>query len=325
MSRLELVVTAGDAAGKKLEIESELVIGRGEGTDLTLDDPEVSRRHAAIRPLGPGAEIEDLGSTNGTFVNGRRLDDPASIGPGDEIRIGQTTLSIETDVRSAETMTEGSQPAPSASTTPIRIDSGNVPRWEPAANRGEPRLARQPLRSSTDELSVGRGQSILDRLPPLPIRWIAAGAIVLVVAIILFRVVFGGGGTVSKKDFVAAADKICHSTSVKARDFDPGSARTPGALSRASSHLVKVRKAGLAKIKRLDQPKGTKKLKHFYRAAGNTTRAVKRLGAAAHVGNKKRRNNAIHSARSRLRKAQTKEKKAAKAYKLDKCGSLIGV
>jgi pSer/pThr/pTyr-binding forkhead associated (FHA) protein len=79
----------------KLRIEDrELVIGR-EGADVNVDDQEASRRHAVVRPAGGGAEIEDLGSLNGTFVNGARIDGPTALSTGDEVRIGSTVLVVE--------------------------------------------------------------------------------------------------------------------------------------------------------------------------------------------------------------------------------------
>ena len=56
-----LVVTQGSLTGQRLELEGELVIGR-EGVAVTIDDSELSRRHAAVRPVQGGFEIEDLGS-----------------------------------------------------------------------------------------------------------------------------------------------------------------------------------------------------------------------------------------------------------------------
>ena len=68
-----LIFTKGPRTGQRLEPEGELVIGR-EGAAVTIEDSELSRRHAAVRPVEGGIEIEDLGSLNGTFVNGRRID-----------------------------------------------------------------------------------------------------------------------------------------------------------------------------------------------------------------------------------------------------------
>ena len=77
-------------AGRVLPIESGLTIGR-EGCDIVLPDPEVSRRHAVMRVLeNGGAAIEDLGSTNGTYINNERATGPTAVAPGDIVRFGNT-------------------------------------------------------------------------------------------------------------------------------------------------------------------------------------------------------------------------------------------
>jgi DNA-binding SARP family transcriptional activator len=83
--------------GERLELRVEpLLIGRTNSAELTLHDPRVSRRHAIIRPLADGYAIEDLGSTNGSQVNGELLS-PHQLRPltdGDRIDIGATTWSF---------------------------------------------------------------------------------------------------------------------------------------------------------------------------------------------------------------------------------------
>ena len=77
-------------AGRVLLIEPDLTIGR-EGCEVVLPDPEVSRRHAVMRVLESGAvAIEDLGSTNGTWVNDERAYGPTPVAPGDIVRFGNT-------------------------------------------------------------------------------------------------------------------------------------------------------------------------------------------------------------------------------------------
>ena len=77
-------------AGRVLTIEAGLTIGR-EGCDVVLPDPEVSRRHAVMRVLDSGAvAIEDLGSTNGTYVNDERAEGATPVNPGDIVRFGNT-------------------------------------------------------------------------------------------------------------------------------------------------------------------------------------------------------------------------------------------
>src|SRR3954451_15065230 len=97
MAREMLRVTAGPAAGGEIELGDELLIGRevtGEGLD---GDSELSRRHARIsRESGGGLQIEDLGSSNGTFVNGRRVNNgPQHLSIGDEVSVGMTKLTLE--------------------------------------------------------------------------------------------------------------------------------------------------------------------------------------------------------------------------------------
>ena len=69
-------------------------IGRGSPNAIALDDPKVSRQHASLELVGEEALIEDLGSSNGTFVNDMRLAPhlPRRIHPGDIIRVGKTRL-----------------------------------------------------------------------------------------------------------------------------------------------------------------------------------------------------------------------------------------
>ena len=89
-----LTVTSGPAAGTAIEVERELVLGR-EGADLTIPDEELSRRHAILRPTEGGVVVEDLGSLNGTFVNGERISGPVTLTADAAIRIGRSELDMQ--------------------------------------------------------------------------------------------------------------------------------------------------------------------------------------------------------------------------------------
>ena len=94
-----LVVVRGRLAGTEHPLEREkLVIGRGPSVDIALDDSETSSQHAAIEFTGEHFRICDLGSTNGTFVNGKRVhaEDLAS---GDRIEIGRQLLQLRLEER----------------------------------------------------------------------------------------------------------------------------------------------------------------------------------------------------------------------------------
>ena len=83
----------GPAPGTVREIDAEIVIGR-QG-DLIFEDVEASRRHAAVRPVEGGVEVEDLGSANGTFVDGTRLEGKTTLLRNATVRIGKTEFGIE--------------------------------------------------------------------------------------------------------------------------------------------------------------------------------------------------------------------------------------
>jgi len=119
-----LVVTAGTAPGRRLTLGEELVIGReASGEGRLSDDVEVSRRHARVaRDAGGALSIEDLGSANGTFVNGERVRGRQVLKVGDSVRIGSTTLEL-TDV--------GRAPAPPAVRTPPLPASPPTPARSP--------------------------------------------------------------------------------------------------------------------------------------------------------------------------------------------------
>src|SRR6478672_5474468 len=92
MARLRVV--SGPLAGQTIDVENEVVIGR-EDTDLTIDDVELSRRHAVVRRHASRLQVEDLGSTNGTYVDGTRIEEPTILGGGAEIQLGITKLVVE--------------------------------------------------------------------------------------------------------------------------------------------------------------------------------------------------------------------------------------
>lgn len=90
-----LRVVAGKAAGTEIRIAGEFLIGRhAEGDGKLGRDPELSRRHAMVRREGERLVIEDLGSTNGTFVNDRRIDAPCELSAGDRIEVGDTVIEV---------------------------------------------------------------------------------------------------------------------------------------------------------------------------------------------------------------------------------------
>jgi hypothetical protein len=81
--------------GKRVVISpAGATIGRGRASDIVLDDPNVSRQHAEIRPRGGSWVITDLGSTNGSELNGRRLEGSEVLRSGDEIELGASMMTF---------------------------------------------------------------------------------------------------------------------------------------------------------------------------------------------------------------------------------------
>ena len=91
-----LIVRSGPRAGERIELVGELVVGR-ENADVTVSDDEVSRRHLAVRPHEDGVELEDLGSTNGTFIDGARLSAVVVVSSSARVMLGETELEIEVE------------------------------------------------------------------------------------------------------------------------------------------------------------------------------------------------------------------------------------
>jgi hypothetical protein len=84
--------------GKRVEVgPGGAVLGRSRDSDVVLSDPNVSRRHAEIRPRGGSWVVSDLGSTNGISFNGARVDHPQVLAPGDTIELGTTSVTFDID------------------------------------------------------------------------------------------------------------------------------------------------------------------------------------------------------------------------------------
>lgn len=86
----QLVMRTGPAPGKVYPLEkSEISIGREAGSDVIINDVEVSRKHARLTSQFGDYSLEDLGSTNGTFVNSQRITGQYILKPGDTVQLGE--------------------------------------------------------------------------------------------------------------------------------------------------------------------------------------------------------------------------------------------
>jgi pSer/pThr/pTyr-binding forkhead associated (FHA) protein len=96
-ARLVVVASPSLDPGAEFELDRiDLTIGRGAPNDVALEGDEyASARHARIEPRADGVWVQDLGSTNGTFVNGARIEQPRRLEPGDVVHVGGTDLRFE--------------------------------------------------------------------------------------------------------------------------------------------------------------------------------------------------------------------------------------
>jgi FHA domain len=95
--RLVVVSSPDLSEGEDFELNSaQLTIGRGNQNDIAISTDEyASARHARFEPRQDGVWVQDLGSTNGTYLNGTRLDRPRRLSRGDIVRVGETDLRFE--------------------------------------------------------------------------------------------------------------------------------------------------------------------------------------------------------------------------------------
>jgi hypothetical protein len=89
-----MVVIEGPDAGRQMGLTRALTMGRGDGNDLALTDEYASTRHARLVPHDGQWYVEDLGSTNGTYVAGARIARPTPVGTKSTIRIGRTVVEL---------------------------------------------------------------------------------------------------------------------------------------------------------------------------------------------------------------------------------------
>jgi pSer/pThr/pTyr-binding forkhead associated (FHA) protein len=119
VEQLSLEIVEGADAGRRVELVAPLTVGRAADADLVLADELVSRRHARVSQRGAGAVVEDLGSRNGTFVNGNQIHGPTRLVPGDQLQLGVTLVELRSVTQIAE-RPSAVQPVPPPLAVPER-------------------------------------------------------------------------------------------------------------------------------------------------------------------------------------------------------------
>jgi hypothetical protein len=95
--RLVVERAPGHDPGMIYDLDGDIVLGRGEQADIRLEDPFASSRHARVFEQGGTVIVEDLGSTNGTYLNEELLETPRPLHPDDRVRIGDSEFVFEVD------------------------------------------------------------------------------------------------------------------------------------------------------------------------------------------------------------------------------------
>lgn len=149
-----LVLKSGPNSGQTFELGTdEVIIGRDVNANFVISDPEVSRRHSRVYLQGANYVIEDLGSTNGTVVNGQRLAGPYILSPGEIIVLGEhTQVLFEKVVLDPDATVASFKPVETA------VEAPGFPAEGPAPDflSSESDQAVQGLRAAAEEEYVGR-------------------------------------------------------------------------------------------------------------------------------------------------------------------------
>jgi hypothetical protein len=301
-----VVVKTGSEAGRRLELGGAVAIGRQDG-DLVLEDPEVSRRHAVLRREGESIVVEDLDSTNGTFVNGERIRSAIPIGPGDLVRVGRTTLEIEPDLRADDTIVSAPLRADDTIVArPLRPDQNPSAEAQPSDDPvAEDDDATQPLPNRF--LDSGSRPSRSNR------KWLGVAAAVLVFVVVVIAYAAGIDRS-AESDFITRANEACVARQRSDGGVDLSRIPTRGALQ----HARDIRLQALGAIRALErsQQEGAP-VSRFLSAFEKTNASITRLESVIGADNSKVA-NALRSLRGDVRDERGLAAKAGIA----ECGGL---
>lgn len=176
-AQFQLVMRSGPTTGKVFPLEAaEIIIGREASNSVSINDAEVSRKHAKLTLHGSAYVIQDLGSTNGTFVNGQRVTATQVLNPGDTVSFGENiALQYESVFDPNATMVASSKtpvtvvpvprpaPAPAQASAPVPIiPPAPIPAPAPApAYSGQVPYAPAPVAAAPAKKRGGKVWVIL--------------------------------------------------------------------------------------------------------------------------------------------------------------------
>jgi pSer/pThr/pTyr-binding forkhead associated (FHA) protein len=199
-SNFRMVMRSGPSVGKVYPLDKpEMFVGRDLSNDIVINDPEISRRHARLFNQGNTYVLEDLGSTNGSFVNGQRLMGPNVLRPGDMITFGERMSLVfeSSDFDQDATMVNPSARPSYSDQGPAQVysppPSSPPPYTPPPSAAAYPPPMNQPARP-VENYSGQVPSAYAPETPParrLPVIWIVLIVILLLsclcVAVLLWN------------------------------------------------------------------------------------------------------------------------------------------
>ncbi|RMF78691.1 MAG: FHA domain-containing protein [Chloroflexi bacterium] len=161
-----LIVRRGPQPNQIYELKEDVItLGRDITNNIVINDPEVSRHHLRLTRGAGSYTVEDLGSTNGTFVNGQRLTGAKPLSNGDTLGLGETvTLGYEIVAAGAASEPPPMSPGPQAGGTP-GVYAGQQP---PMQQPQQPAYQPIPESQAPDPVSYGHGEEQLYQQPGPP-------------------------------------------------------------------------------------------------------------------------------------------------------------
>src|SRR3954447_11484749 len=236
MAGESLQVVAGNAAGSNIALDNELVIGRSTpGLGSLGGDSEISRVHARIYHDPSGQlMVEDLGSTNGTFVNGDRIAGRPPLRSGDQVRVGQTTMSVAGGAAEGATTVGQIVPPPAAAVPPppAAVAATPPPQQFPPAQppqgpppggfpgQQQPGYAGGPIGGPPQRASGGAKGP-----------WIALAAVVLIALIVAGLAIGGVFSSDDNKDNTASTTPAVTTPAPAATPTTPAATTPPPAAA----------------------------------------------------------------------------------------------
>jgi hypothetical protein len=306
-----LIVRDGSLRGLRFDVDSgEVTIGREHTVILLEDDGEVSRSHAVVRSTDDGVEVEDLGSTNGTFVNERRISEPARLSSGDIVRVGQTRFDVEIDEDPNKTIVSGVLAPPTQQhSAPMPPPAPSPPDPEPEAEGPDEHAVEPQSESHLDELPLPAARRVeepeeapdpamRDETSELPGRGKVGGGevqrastrkgLLVVAGVLLFGLVAYGiytlvaDGAPTRADYVASINDVCRDRMPRVGGLNRDRARNTERAAALISDMT-------LQIEELEPPEGnTREIDRFMSTFERVRSALEDLNVSQRANNNRR-------------------------------------